>query len=112
MKRQKVQAHNYFKLITSSLLIAIIASFLALSLKKTTEFCQEHLFEFAEKNNSYLFIILPTIGITAIYFLAVWCQTAMLYSSLFCWDAFLLRKQRKESCLKTFTLTVRKHNTI
>ncbi|KFC21209.1 chloride channel protein [Epilithonimonas lactis] len=69
MKRQKVQAHNYFKLITSSLFIAIIASFLALSLKKITEFCQEHLFEFAEKNNSYLFIILPTIGITAIYFL-------------------------------------------
>lgn len=69
MKRQRVQAHNYFKLITSSLFIAIIASFLALSLKKITEFCQEHLFEFAEKNNSYLFIILPTIGITAIYFL-------------------------------------------
>lgn len=69
MKRQRVQAHNYFKLITSSLFIAIIASFLALSLKKITEFCQEHIFEFAEKNNSYLFIILPTIGITAIYFL-------------------------------------------
>lgn len=69
MKRQKVQAHNYLKLITSSLFIAIIASCLALSLKKITEYFQEHIFEFAEKNNSYLFIILPTIGITAIYFL-------------------------------------------
>jgi len=69
MKRQRVQAHNYFKLITSSLFIAIIASFLALSLKKITEFCQEHIFELAEKNNPLLFIILPTIGITAIYFL-------------------------------------------
>jgi len=69
MKRQRVQAHNYFKLITSSLFIAIIASFLALSLKKITEFCQEHIFELAEKNSPLLFIILPTIGITAIYFL-------------------------------------------
>ncbi len=69
MKRQKVQAHNYLKLIISSLFIGIIASILGLTLKKITEFCQEHLFEFAEKNNAYLFIILPTIGITTIYFL-------------------------------------------
>ncbi|GGG57450.1 chloride channel protein [Epilithonimonas arachidiradicis] len=69
MKRQKVQAHNYFKLIISSLFIGIIASILGLTLKKITELCQEHIFEFAEKTNAYLFIILPTIGITAIYFL-------------------------------------------
>ena len=69
MKRQKVQAHHYFRLIISSLLIAIIASFLALSLKKITEYFQEHIFEIAEKHNPLLFIVLPTIGITAIYFL-------------------------------------------
>ncbi len=69
MKRQKVQAHNYFKLIISSLFIGIMASVLGLTLKKITEFCQEHLFDFAEKNNAFLFIILPTFGITSIYFL-------------------------------------------
>lgn len=69
MTRQKVQVHNYFKLIISSLLIAVIASVLGLSLKNLTEYFQEHIFEWAEKTNVYLFIILPTIGITAIYFL-------------------------------------------
>lgn len=69
MKRQKVQAHNYFKLITSSLFIAVIASILGLTLKKITEYSQEHLFELVENNNHLLFIIFPTIGITAIYFL-------------------------------------------
>ncbi|WP_333852157.1 chloride channel protein [Epilithonimonas sp.] len=69
MKRQKVQAHNYFKLIISSLFIGVIASILGLTLKKITEFCQDHLFEFADKNHSLLFIILPTTGITIIYFL-------------------------------------------
>lgn len=69
MKRQKVQAQHYFRLIISSLLIAIVASFLAFSLKKITEYFQEHLFELTEKNSSFLFILFPTIGITAIYFL-------------------------------------------
>ena len=69
MTRQKVQAHNYLKLITSSLFIAVTASVLALSLKNLTEYFQEHIFEWAEKTSVYFFIILPTIGITAIYFL-------------------------------------------
>lgn len=69
MTRKKVQAHNYFKLIISSLLIAVMASVLGLSLKNLTEYFQEYIFEWADKTSVYLFIILPTIGITAIYFL-------------------------------------------
>lgn len=69
MERKKIQRHYYFRLILISALIALISSFLAFSLKKTTEFFQEHLFEFANHGKSWLFIFLPTIGITAIYFL-------------------------------------------
>ncbi|UBB90080.1 chloride channel protein [Candidatus Kaistella beijingensis] len=69
MERKRIQRHYYFRLILISALIALISSFLAFSLKKITEFFQEHLFEFANYGKSWLFIFLPTIGITTIYFL-------------------------------------------
>ena len=69
MNRNKIQQLHYFKLIIISLIISILAAFLAYSLKIITEICQEHLFQFTENNNHLLFIVLPTIGITCIYFL-------------------------------------------
>lgn len=69
MKRKKIQRHHYFKLILVSVLISICASFLGYSLKFITEHFQKLIFHFAEKENSIFFIFLPTIGITAIYFL-------------------------------------------
>jgi CIC family chloride channel protein len=69
MKRKKIQRHHYFRLILVSVLISICASFLGYSLKFITERFQKLIFHFAERENSILFIFLPTIGITLIYFL-------------------------------------------
>ncbi|SMO72395.1 chloride channel protein, CIC family [Chryseobacterium rhizoplanae] len=69
MKRKQVQRHHYFRLILVSIFIGILTSSLAYSLKLITEHFQKLIFTFAEKQNVILFIFLPTIGITAIYFL-------------------------------------------
>ncbi len=69
MDRSKIQKRNSFKLILASLIISFIAASLAYSLKIITEFFEEHIFELINNKNHYLFIVLPTIGITAIYFL-------------------------------------------
>ncbi|MDH6253453.1 CIC family chloride channel protein [Chryseobacterium sp. H1D6B] len=69
MKRKKIQRHHYLRLILVSVLISICASFMAYSLKFITEYFQKLLFHFAENKYSIFFIFLPTIGITAIYFL-------------------------------------------
>lgn len=69
MKRKKIQRHHYFRLVIVSLLVSICACFLAFTLKVITEHFQKMIFLFAEKENTMLFIFLPTIGITAIYFL-------------------------------------------
>ncbi|STC98268.1 chloride channel protein [Chryseobacterium carnipullorum] len=69
MKRKIIQRHHYFRLVLVSILISICASFLGYSLKLITEHFQKNIFHFAENTNSIFFIFLPTIGITAIYFL-------------------------------------------
>lgn len=69
MKRKIIQRHHYFRLVLVSILISICASFLGYSLKLITEHFQKNIFHFAENTNSVFFIFLPTIGITAIYFL-------------------------------------------
>jgi len=51
------------------MLVAIMACFLANSLKWITEHTQEFIFNFIENRNTLLFILVPTIGITSIYFL-------------------------------------------
>lgn len=69
MYRKKVQRQSYFLLILSSVILGILCSFLAYSLKNITEFFEDHIFEYVKEYNSLLYIILPTIGITSIYFL-------------------------------------------
>ncbi|CAI8896854.1 MULTISPECIES: chloride channel protein [unclassified Chryseobacterium] len=69
MKRKSIQRHHYFRLILISIIISICASFLGYSLKLITEYFQKLIFHFAEEENTLIFIFLPTIGITAIYFL-------------------------------------------
>ncbi len=67
--RKKVVRYSYLKLIGSSALVSIICCLLAYSLKHSTGYVQEELFERVFSWNPKLFIILPSIGITAIYFL-------------------------------------------
>lgn len=69
MQRKKLQRTYYFRLIMMSLIIGTMASLLAFTLKWMTEHFQEVIFQFAEHHNHLLFILLPTVGITAIYFL-------------------------------------------
>lgn len=69
MQRKKVRRHHYFRHILVSILISICASFLGYSLKFFTEHFQKLIFHYAEKENALFFVLFPTIGITAIYFL-------------------------------------------
>ncbi len=69
--KKSTAAHRkyYFRLIVISAVIGIVASLLAFSLKECTEFFEERIFHFVAGLNALFFIGLPTIGITAIYFL-------------------------------------------
>lgn len=67
--RKKVVRYSYLKLVGSSALVSIVCCVLAYSLKHSTAYVQEELFESVSSWDAKLFIILPSIGITAIYFL-------------------------------------------
>lgn len=67
--RNKIRRVSYAKLIGSSILISIICCLIAFSLKHITAFVQERLFQRVMLAGSFLIIFLPSIGITAIYFL-------------------------------------------
>lgn len=69
MKRKTIQQQNYLKLIIVSGTIGILSSVLAFSLKHLTEYFEHHIFESVNGFSPYLLIILPTVGITSIYFL-------------------------------------------
>lgn len=69
MNRKKVIQHHYYKLVAASLLVAILSAFLAYSLKYITEHTEHIVFTTIRDYNPLYFIILPTVGITIIYFL-------------------------------------------
>ncbi|SHF50302.1 chloride channel protein, CIC family [Salegentibacter echinorum] len=67
--RKSVVRKSYVNLIVSSIIIGVLATFLAVSLKRLTEFFEEHIFNAVITSGwSLLFIILPSIGITLVYF--------------------------------------------
>lgn len=68
MERCKIIHRNYLKLILISSFVGLCGALLAFSLKKLTDFFEHYLFN-AVSNYSVAIILLPTIGITAIYFL-------------------------------------------
>lgn len=68
-ERKRVILYNDVKLVAISMLTALLCCFLAWFLKLLTEFFQHKLFGFASHNSVVWFIIFPTCGITAIYFL-------------------------------------------
>ncbi|WP_293937768.1 chloride channel protein [Sphingobacterium sp. UBA5996] len=67
--RKKVVRYSYLKLIGSSAVVSILCCLVAFSLKHSTGYVQEELFESVSSWDPRLLIILPSIGITAIYFL-------------------------------------------
>lgn len=69
MNRKKVIHHNYLKLFIVSLFVGLLSSLLAITLRHITESTEHYLSKAVSNNNPYLFILLPSIGITTIFFL-------------------------------------------
>ena len=69
MERKKIVTQHYFRLIAASMLVGLGSALLAFTLKHFTEYFEHHIFNTVRENYAALFIILPTIGITAIFFL-------------------------------------------
>lgn len=69
MERKKVILHNYFKLGQVSCLVSLICALMAFSIKHLTEHFEVKVFYWVQSHHPFLFILLPTVGITAIYFL-------------------------------------------
>ncbi|MFU1859475.1 chloride channel protein [Sphingobacterium sp. NGMCC 1.201703] len=67
--RKKIVRYSYIKLIGSSVLVSLICCLLAYSLKHMTGYVQEKIAEGVLNWDPRLFILLPSVGITAIYFL-------------------------------------------
>jgi len=66
--RKAIIRFHYFKLIIVSIIVAFLSVLLADSLKKITGFYEDEVFH-KVSHTPLLFILLPTVGITAIYFL-------------------------------------------
>lgn len=67
--RKRVIQYNYLKLFLSVILVSVISCLLAFSLKHMTEIFQHRIFDAVRGLNPLFFIVLPSIGITCIYFL-------------------------------------------
>ncbi|MBK0378832.1 chloride channel protein [Mucilaginibacter segetis] len=65
--RKKIILKGYFNLFIGSLIVGILSFLLAISLKTLTAYFQEGLFE-KVKHMRLLFVVLPSVGITSIYF--------------------------------------------
>ncbi len=70
MNRTRIYTQHYFKLTLVSLLVGLLCALLAFSLKHLTEHLEHSISATVwGKMGRFWFIFLPTIGITAIYFL-------------------------------------------
>ena len=69
MERTKIVTKHYFRLIVASAIVALGSALLAFTLKHLTEYFEHLFFNKINNFNSIYFIFLPTIGITAIFFL-------------------------------------------
>lgn len=67
--RNKIFTYHYVKLIITSLLIGLVCAIIAESLKHLTEHFEEVIFERVKSDYPAWFFILPSVGITIIYFL-------------------------------------------
>ncbi len=69
MERNKIKQQGLFKLILASFIVGVSSALLAYSLKHLTEYFEHTIFKIIDNFNPILFIILPSVGITGIYFL-------------------------------------------
>lgn len=69
--RKKLIQLKWLKLALAGSLVGFLASFLAISLKHITEHYEETFFNTASKNN-LVFLVLPFVGLSVIYFLRLY----------------------------------------
>ena len=69
MERKKIVNQENIKLIIASILVSLLSAGLALLLKHLTEYFEHTIFLFVENFNPKFFLIIPSIGLTIIYFL-------------------------------------------
>ncbi len=67
--RNKILFYSYLKLTGASIIVGLLCCLLAFSLKHLTEYVQDFFFHYIKESNPLWYIIFPSIGITAIYFL-------------------------------------------
>ncbi|MBF8455586.1 chloride channel protein [Kaistella sp. G5-32] len=68
MERTKIVTQHYFRLIVAAAMVGLGSALLAFTLKHLTEYFEHRFFNAVNSGYTALFIILPSIGITAIYF--------------------------------------------
>lgn len=69
MERKKIVTQQYFRLVVASIVVGLASALLAFTLKHITEYFEHRFFNFIQNRYAVLFVILPSIGITSIYFL-------------------------------------------
>ena len=69
MNRKKITYHHTFKLILASALVSICSLILVFATQQLTEHVEHFVFHRITHTQKLLFIFLPTIGITSIYFM-------------------------------------------
>lgn len=67
--RKKVVSGSYLHLLVVSICVSLCCCLLSFSLKHLTEQAEEFIFQYVDSFNSILLIVLPSFGITIIYFL-------------------------------------------
>ncbi|MBB1138152.1 chloride channel protein [Myroides sp. WP-1] len=67
--RKQITYHNYFKLIVASALVSFCSLILVFITQQATEHVEDFIFETVSSTQKIFLVFLPTIGITAIYFL-------------------------------------------
>src|SRR5690606_37328893 len=67
--RQKIFLISYLKLLGGAAIVALVCCVLAYSLKHLTEHIEHFMLNHVAQINPVLYIILPSVGITSIYFL-------------------------------------------
>ena len=69
MERKKITYQNYLKLIIVSIVVSACSALFVYAVKHLTENIEHKMYQATASSYTFLFIFLPTIGITAIYFL-------------------------------------------
>ena len=69
MKRKKITYQSYFKLVLVSIVVSLCSILLVYLTKQLTEYTESLIFQNIQTRSKFLYIILPSVGITLIYFL-------------------------------------------